>query len=63
MKSTVPFTVAALAIVVSTPSLGFEQNPCPPTQASDGAPQSVAGSPLQANEKIAVGFYTAALND
>jgi predicted SnoaL-like aldol condensation-catalyzing enzyme len=63
MKSTVAFTVAALALVASTPSLGFEQNASPPAQASNGAPQPVAGSPLQANEKIAVGFYTAALND
>lgn len=63
MKSTAAFMVAASAIVASTPSLTFAQNPSPSTQASDGAYQSVAASQLQANEKIAVGFYTAALND
>ena len=63
MKSTVAHMVVALAIVASIPSLTFAQNFSPSAQASDGAPQSVAGSPLQANEKIAVGFYTAALND
>ena len=63
MKSTVALMVVALAIVASTPSLTFAQNFSPSAQASDGAHQSVVASPLQANEKIAVGFYTAALND
>jgi predicted SnoaL-like aldol condensation-catalyzing enzyme len=63
MKWIVAFMAPALAIAESTPSLGFEPSPSLSAQASDGAPQSVAASPLQANERIAVGFYTAALND